>query len=296
MCEANPWKMQPDFSLAGTFEHSRSADSILGHALKLIEEDRWTELFDTYEPEQLSILAYGNDLPFKYAEYRGLNPGDFIPNHWTKHLVECAEDGYHDFARWRARRLLDIQPEHECHLEDYGMQCLIKSMLRTGSLTCVERILRKTGLSPRCLELELTENVLMENIKQAQTALNVLGQMGVLVAIDDFGTGYSSLSYLLNLPIDTLKIDKCFIQSIGQQDDGATIATAVIALARSLKLNVVAEGVETSEQQEFLREKGCDFIQGYYFCRPLPAAELVPILSQHAKIPTSRKFNCLAAE
>ncbi len=160
----------------------------------------------------------------------------------------------------------------------------------------VERILRKTGLSPRCLELELTENVLMENIEQAQSALNVLGQMGVLVAIDDFGTGYSSLSYLLNLPIDTLKIDKCFIQSIGQQEDGATIATAVIALARSLKLNVVAEGVETAEQQEFLREQGCDFIQGYFFCRPLPAADLVPIFAKHAKIPTSRKLNCLAAD
>ena len=156
----------------------------------------------------------------------------------------------------------------------------------------VQRILEESGLQPRCLELELTENVLMDNIKQAQSALQILGKMGVLVAIDDFGTGYSSLSYLLNLPIDTLKIDKCFIQSIGLQEDGATIAKAVIALARSLKLNVVAEGVETAEQQQFLKEQGCDFIQGYLFCRPLPADQLAPILRKHASLPTSRSLNC----
>ncbi|TVQ96035.1 MAG: EAL domain-containing protein [Desulfovibrionales bacterium] len=156
----------------------------------------------------------------------------------------------------------------------------------------VRRILAESGLNPRCLELELTENVLMQNIKQAQSALHVLGEMGVLVAIDDFGTGYSSLSYLLNLPIDTLKIDKCFIQSIGYQEDGATIATAVIALARSLKLSVVAEGVETAEQREFLSEHGCDFIQGYHFCRPLPPDKLVSILREHASLPTQRQLSC----
>ncbi|GAB6059250.1 EAL domain-containing protein [Desulfonatronum parangueonense] len=158
----------------------------------------------------------------------------------------------------------------------------------------VGRILRDTGLDPRCLELELTEKVLMKNIDQALRTLNELGKMGVLAAIDDFGTGYSSLSYLLNLPIDTLKIDKCFIQSIGRQEDGATIATAVIALARSLKLSVVAEGVETEEQRQFLSEQGCDFIQGYLFSRPMAAPDLTPLLLKHASLPTQRKLNCSA--
>ncbi len=143
----------------------------------------------------------------------------------------------------------------------------------------VARVLRDTGLAPQCLELELTENVLMKNIDQALLTLNKLGKMGIRVAIDDFGTGYSSLSYLLNLPIDTLKIDKCFIQNIGQHEDSATITKAVIALARSLKLNVVAEGVETKEQLDFLDEQGCDFIQGYYFCKPRAEEELRPMLA-----------------
>jgi diguanylate cyclase (GGDEF)-like protein len=142
----------------------------------------------------------------------------------------------------------------------------------------VSRVLRETGLAPQCLELELTENVLMKNIHQALMTLNKLGKMGTRVAIDDFGTGYSSLNYLLNLPIDTLKIDKCFIQSIGQQEDGATITKAVIALARSLKLSVVAEGVETREQLDFLTDQGCDFIQGYYFCKPKAPDELGALL------------------
>lgn len=149
----------------------------------------------------------------------------------------------------------------------------------------VARVLRETGLAPQCLELELTENVLMKNIDQALLTLSMLGKMGVRVAIDDFGTGYSSLSRLLNLPIDTLKIDKCFIQCIGQKEDGATIIKAVIALARSLKLNVVAEGVETEEQLKFLSGQGCDFIQGYYFCKPKAPNELEEFLKNNCMLP-----------
>jgi len=160
----------------------------------------------------------------------------------------------------------------------------------------VEWILTRTGLATYCLELELTENVLMQNISQAKATLNILDRMGVLVAIDDFGTGYSSLSHLLNLPIDTLKIDKCFIRSIDHHEGGATITKAIIALAHSLKLSVVAEGVETAEQQQFLSDHDCDFLQGYHFCRPLPADQLIPILRKHGTLPATRKLSCMSAE
>jgi len=146
----------------------------------------------------------------------------------------------------------------------------------------VARVLRETGLPPQCLELELTENVLLKNIAQVLLTLNKLRKLGVRVAVDDFGTGHSSLTYLLNLPIDTLKIDKSFIQSIGQQENSATITKAVIALAHSLKLHVVAEGVETREQQEFLTDQGCDFIQGYFFCKPKSPDEMTSFLTEQA--------------
>jgi diguanylate cyclase (GGDEF)-like protein len=147
----------------------------------------------------------------------------------------------------------------------------------------VNAILGTTGLDPSCLALEVTEDLLMQNIEQARTCLLRLGADGVQVAIDDFGTGYSSLSRLMNLPIHALKIDKCFIQSIGVQENGGTIAKAVIALARSLKLNVVAEGVETARQRDFLVRNGCDVIQGYFFCRPKPAAELPALLREYCQ-------------
>ncbi|MES2296955.1 MAG: EAL domain-containing protein [Pseudomonadota bacterium] len=144
----------------------------------------------------------------------------------------------------------------------------------------VARVLAQTGCPPACLELEITESVVMEHPEAAIATLRALSDMGVKLSIDDFGTGYSSLNYLKRFPIHTLKIDRSFVTDISRDADDAAIATAVIALAHSMKLTVVAEGVETLEQLEFLRAHGCDQMQGYYFSKPLPDPELLALLAR----------------
>lgn len=141
-------------------------------------------------------------------------------------------------------------------------------------------ILDETCLDPRFLELELTESVLMEHSEAAASILQTLREKGVQVAVDDFGTGYSSLSYLRKFPVDALKIDRSFVSHIGTAGDNASIVTAVISMARSLKLRVVAEGVETVEELEFLQTHQCDEGQGYYFGRPVPPEQFAALLQR----------------
>ncbi|MBL8516813.1 MAG: PAS domain S-box protein [Betaproteobacteria bacterium] len=129
------------------------------------------------------------------------------------------------------------------------------------------------GLNPGALEMEITESLLMQNVDEHARTLRQISQLGVRIAIDDFGTGYSSLAYLRRLHIDTLKIDQSFVRDVESNLDDAAIIEAIVAMARSLKLSVVAEGVETEQQQLTLRELGCDQGQGFYFSKPLTAAE-----------------------
>jgi EAL domain-containing protein (putative c-di-GMP-specific phosphodiesterase class I) len=129
------------------------------------------------------------------------------------------------------------------------------------------------------LELELTESVLMKHVEATIETLQALRHSGVRVALDDFGTGYSSLSYLRRFPIDSLKIDRSFIQQIASGPADAAIVTAVISMAHSLKLRVVAEGVETLQELQFLQSRECDEVQGYYFSQPLPAAKFASLLA-----------------
>lgn len=148
----------------------------------------------------------------------------------------------------------------------------------------VAKALAASGLAPGDLELEITESILLEEQSVINT-LQELDAMGVEISIDDFGTGYSSLSYLKRLPIDTLKIDRSFVQNIPSNADDAAITQAILAMARSLGIRVVAEGVETVEQLLFLRRHGCDALQGYYFSKPLRAADLGEWLRRTARFP-----------
>jgi uncharacterized protein (TIGR02449 family) len=148
-------------------------------------------------------------------------------------------------------------------------------LLRGDFPGLVGRVLEETGLPPASLELELTESVVMSNAPQSADKLRALRDLGVSLAIDDFGTGYSSLAYLRRLPFTTLKIDKEFVDDLSHdtETEDAAITTTVLAMARSLGLKVVAEGVETEAQLQFLRDHRCDEIQGFWLAPPLEAAE-----------------------
>jgi diguanylate cyclase (GGDEF)-like protein/PAS domain S-box-containing protein len=149
----------------------------------------------------------------------------------------------------------------------------------------VTQVLAETGLEPRYLELELTESTIMRNAEEAVRMLNELHALGIGLAIDDFGTGYSSLSYLKRFPVDRLKIDRSFVSDIGISNDDETITSAIIALAHSLKMQVIAEGVETSAQLDFLKERACDEMQGYFFAKPLPRDAIPGMLQRGAARP-----------
>jgi diguanylate cyclase (GGDEF)-like protein/PAS domain S-box-containing protein len=164
------------------------------------------------------------------------------------------------------------------HLATMAVNVSAAEFRNANYLATLFAVLGETGLDPRLLELELTESVLMKHADSAAATLQALRARGVRVAIDDFGTGYSSLSYLARFPLDALKIDQSFVGQIVSARDDASIVTAVISMARSLKLRVVAEGVETLEQLTFLREHECDEAQGFYFGRPVPAEQFASLL------------------
>jgi len=147
-------------------------------------------------------------------------------------------------------------------------------------VTGVRAILAETGLEPNYLELELTETFLMQDSKSTARVLRALKDLGVNLALDDFGTGYSSLSYLKRFPIDTLKIDRSFVHDVTSDADDASIVSAVINMGKSLRMRVVAEGVETSEQLAFLQEQSCPEGQGYYFSHPVPPGEFARLLER----------------
>ena len=143
-----------------------------------------------------------------------------------------------------------------------------------GDLTArIATILERTGVAPACLEVELTESILMRDVSSAMQTLNELKRLGLCIAVDDFGTGYSSLNYLKQFPIDVLKIDRSFVDGLPDGEQDAQIARAIIAMAHSLNMMVIAEGVESHAQLEFLREHGCDEVQGYLLGRPMQASQ-----------------------
>ncbi|HYS76802.1 MAG TPA: EAL domain-containing protein, partial [Burkholderiales bacterium] len=143
--------------------------------------------------------------------------------------------------------------------------------------------LESTGLRPELLELELTESMVIQNTERAGRVLAEIKKMGVRLAIDDFGVGYSSLTHLKRFPIDTLKVDRSFIRDLPQDAEDKAITEAIIAMGKSLNLTVVAEGVETLEQQTFLRDRACDEMQGFFFSKPIPGGEFAALLRMHIK-------------
>ena len=227
--------------------------------------------------------------------------------------VDTATDDFHSveaLIRWHHPERGVVMPEDFISLaEDCGLICAIgewvlrevcrqvkawqreglprmrvavnvsATQFRQGNLLDVIRqAIGEAGLDPRCLEIELTESAVMTNPEESAAILQELSQMGVLVSVDDFGTGYSSMSYLRRFPIDNLKIDRGFVKDLMTRADDASIVQAIISLAHSLRLKVVAEGVETPEQLHSLRSMGCDQYQGFHFSPPISATELSALI------------------
>ncbi len=156
-----------------------------------------------------------------------------------------------------------------------------RQFARSSLVSDVARVLEATGRDPALLELEITESVVMDDPERAIRTLHQLKSMGIGLALDDFGTGYSSLGTLKRFPIDAIKIDRAFVKDIPDSADDQIITRTIIAMSRSLRLRSIAEGVETQGRKDFLREHGCEEMQGYYFSRPLPAHDLRGLLDAH---------------
>ncbi len=153
-----------------------------------------------------------------------------------------------------------------------------RQLQQPNFVTVVRQVLRETGLNPRTLKLEITESALMEDAEAAAATMRTLKELGIRFAIDDFGTGYSSLSYLKRFPLDTLKIDRSFVDGLGEDSQDTAIVQGIVALARALKLSVTAEGIEAVEQHAQLRQLGCDHGQGYLFAKPVTAERIAALL------------------
>lgn len=208
---------------------------------------------------------------------RGLvPPGEFIP--------VCEDSGLIvPLGRWVMREAA----RHHRLLADAGWPGLTIAVnvsaiqFQSGGLEAdVEALVREFSLPPGVLELELTESIVMDDPEAAIAALERLRQFGVLLSIDDFGTGYSSMSYLHQLPVDKLKIDRSFVTDVEKDSHNAAICESVLSLARSFGLKVIAEGVETASQLEWLRQRGCDEVQGFLLARPMPFADVLKHLRQ----------------
>jgi len=159
-----------------------------------------------------------------------------------------------------------------------AMNLAVKQLEREDFLSIFKELMDETNCKPELLELEVTEGQIMMHPEEAIVKLKEISDLGIELAVDDFGTGYSSLAYLKRLPIDKLKIDQAFIHDLPDDEEDAGITKAVIALAKSLNLKVIAEGVETEEQRDFLVKNGCENIQGYFYSKPVSANEFENIL------------------
>lgn len=212
------------------------------------------------------ITAFEALLRWEHPALGLLSPAEFIPlAEETGMIVPIGEwvirNACEHNVAWHASGLKNLRVA--VNLSGYQLQ-------QSSFIEMVSMILDSTGLTPDCLEFEITETVIMQNPDFTIDLLNRLREMGIHISIDDFGTGYSSLSHLKRFSVNTLKIDKSFVSEVESNSTDAAIATAIIAMGNSLNLRVTAEGVETRGQYEFLREKLCDEIQGYYYSRPLP--------------------------
>lgn len=231
------------------------------------------ELFLQYQPkidlQDGSLAGFEALLRWRHPEHGVVSPDEFVPIAEETGLIVPIGDwivrtAVHQMAAWQGAGLPDIP---------VAVNLSARQFLQGDIVSLVEEALLQAGLAPHLLELELTESLSMADPERSLAIMHRLRVLGVTLSIDDFGTGYSSFSYLKRLPIDKLKIDKSFVQDMVHSADARAIVQAIVAMAHRMNLRVVAEGVESSAQAGALRDTGCDQAQGYYYARPLDAAE-----------------------
>ncbi|HOP93004.1 MAG TPA: EAL domain-containing protein [Acetivibrio thermocellus] len=220
------------------------------------------------------IVGFEALLRWYHPDYGLMPPMEFIPVAEDSGLIVVIGEWVLETACRQNKKWI------ECGLEPHliSVNLSARQFQRSNIVEVIDRIRSSTGLAPELLELEITESTAMQDLSFTIDVLNQLRKKGIRVSLDDFGTGYSSLNYLRQLPIDTLKIDKSFVQDIRANSKEEAIAKTVISLAHKLDLTVVAEGVETKEQLLFLKKEKCDKAQGYLFSKPLPAEEIEKML------------------
>jgi len=213
-------------------------------------------------------------LRWEDAEYGAVSPAEFVPLAEEAGLILPIGEWVLRTACWQAKAWKDAGlPPVRISVNISALQLKNEGLIET-----IIRTLWDTGMDATYLEFEITESAFMENREQAVAILREVKRLGVSLSLDDFGTGYSSLSYLKGLPVDTVKIDRSFVRDIVMDGDDASITTAIILMAKALRLRVVAEGVETEAQLEFLSARGCDEIQGFLFSPPVTADAIIELL------------------
>jgi diguanylate cyclase (GGDEF)-like protein/PAS domain S-box-containing protein len=248
----------------------------LEHNLKKAIENK--EFYIKYQPQvdakTKKIIGAEALVRWNHPKLKNIPPLDFIPLAEDTGLIHqigkiVLKDAINQTAQWHKEGYDDLK----ISINISGVQLLQSDLVST-----VDEILENSGFDANYLELELTESVLMKNIDLASKTMSTFRKKGIKFAIDDFGTGYSSFGYLSSLPIDSLKIDRSFIKNLTKNSNDKVITSAIIAMAHSLSLGVIAEGVEDKNQYEYLKKVKCDLIQGFYFSKPLDSKEFSKLL------------------
>jgi diguanylate cyclase (GGDEF)-like protein/PAS domain S-box-containing protein len=260
--------------------HTNKQMSLINQLHHALEKEEFVLYYQpVIDIRKNKIVAAEALLRWKLKDGTILNPSDFIPlleetkmiipvGEWAL-MQACAQN-----KAWQEAGLPPIR---------IAVNLSVTQLQHDNLINALSQTLQKTNLDPEWVELEVTESMMTRNIDQLVETLNVLDDMKIHLSIDDFGVGYSSLSYLKRFPIRRLKIDQSFIRDIPNDSDSAAIILAMINMAHSLQLTVVAEGVETKEQLDFLKEVGCDEIQGHIYDCPLPCQDIIHLLKTKTK-------------